>query len=280
MCSVKKKILLSAMLLCFSGLVGRAQNIQLPVASITDSAKSKVVKPAAVIKPKIKKPKPISRELSAGLRLNSDGWTGFVERGIVKSDIKESDLFYNIAYASIEFSEKKHPKERKSSSLGGSNDDGSNSYIFGKVNNFYTLKLGYGYRRMIAGKPDPGTVSIHWIYNGGLSLGLLKPYYVDMATSGESIKYTDSTQNEFLSGHNILGSSGLGKGLSELKFIPGLHFKTGLHFDFATTVRSKLAIETGISVELYTKKIELMANQNAVPYFANLYVSLQFGRRW
>ena len=268
------------MLLCFGGLVGRAQNIQPPVTPITDSAKSKILKPVPVLKPKVKKPKPISRELSAGVRLNTDGWTGFLERGIVKSDIKESDLFYNIAYASIEFSEKKHPKERRSNSLGGSNDDGSNSYIFGKVNNFYTLKLGYGYRRMIAGKPDPGTVSIHWIYNGGLSVGLLKPYYVDMASSGESIKYTDSTQSDFLSGQNIMGASGFGKGLGELKVIPGLHFKTGLHFDFATTVRSKLAIETGISLELYTKRIELMANQKGLPYFANLYVSLQFGRRW
>src|ERR1043165_4547587 len=115
MCSVKNKIFLSAMLLCFGGLVGRAQNIQLPVtSSVTDSAKSKIAKPLPVIKPKVKKPKPISRELSGGVRLNTDGWSGFLERGIVKSDIKESDLFYNIAYASLEFSEKKHPKERRS----------------------------------------------------------------------------------------------------------------------------------------------------------------------
>jgi len=67
-----------------------------------------------------------------------------------------------------------------------------------------------------------------------------------------------------------------------MKYIPGLQFRTGLHFDFAARERkkSKLAIETGIAAELYTKKIELMVNQKATPYFVNLYLSFQFGRRW
>lgn len=265
----------TALLFCGS-LALRAQTTQTVTFSSTDTSKTL----RQVPKPKVKRPKPISKELSGGIRLNTDGWSIFAERGVVKSEERESDLFYNLRFFSIEISEKKHPKEKRTTS-GGGGPETSNSYIFGKINNFYTVKLGYGSRRLIAGKPDPGTVSIHWVNSGGLSLGMLKPYYLTVS-SGENIKYTDANRDEFLAGYNIAGSAGLSKGFGEMKVVPGLHFRTGLHFDFAPRERkkSKLAIETGINGELYAKNIELMANQKAVPYFVNLYLSFQFGRRW
>jgi hypothetical protein len=261
-------------LLFLSGVCADAQTVTRSSDS-TNKSKAQLVQ-----KPKVKKPKPISKELSGGFRLNTGGWSIFAERGVVKSEEKESDLFYNLRYAQIEFSEKKHPKEMRSTS-GNGGSEAPRTYIYGKINNFYTFKVGYGNRRMIAGKPDPGTVSIHWIYNGGLSLGMAKPYYLSMG-NGKDIKYSDEDKEDFLAGQNIVGSAGFGKGLNQIKFIPGLQVRTGLHFDFAPRERkhTKLALETGMTAELYTKKIELMANQKAVPYFVNLYVSLQFGRRW
>lgn len=268
-------ITLFAFLLLLSGTHTYAQS----VIRSTDTAAARTKAPV-VQKPKVKKPKPISKELSGGLRLNTDGWSVFAERGVVKSEEKESDFFYNLRYVLVELSEKKHPKEMRSASSNGGSE-APNSYIFGKTNNFYTFKVGYGNRRMIAGKPDPGTVSIHWIYNGGLSLGMAKPYYV-MLGNGKEIKYSDEDKEDFLTGQNIVGSSGWAKGLKEMKYIPGLHLRTGLHFDFAPRERkkTKLAIETGATAEFYTQKIQMMAEQKAVPYFFNLYVAFQFGRRW
>jgi hypothetical protein len=257
-----------------SGIYGYAQTVTKSTDTTTQA------KTTFVPKPKVKKPKPISKELSGGFRLNTGGWSVFMERGVVKSEERESDFFYNLRYAQIEFSEKKHPKEMRSTS-GGGGSESPRTYIFGKINNFYTFKVGYGNRKMIAGKPDPGTVSIHWIYNGGLSLGMTKPYYLTLG-NGEDIKYSDEDKEDFLYGQNISGSAGWSKGLKEIKFIPGLQLRTGLHFDFAPRERkkTKLAIETGVTAEFYTQKIVLMAEQKAVPYFFNLYLSFQFGRRW
>ena len=266
---------LSAILLCSLPVMGFAQT----AAVHTDS--SKAAAPAVKIKkPIVKKPKPIDREFSFGLRLNTDGWGAFVHRGVSKSDMKETELFYHVKYWEVEFDEKKNPKEiKRTSDLSSFNDTKPRAFVFGKVNNFYTLKLGYGFRRMIAGKPDPGTVSIHWFYSGGLSLGLLKPYYLNIY-DGSSIKYTDSTKQDFLNKGEIVGSSGFAKGIGETKFIPGLQAKTGLHFDFAASKKTVLAIEFGLSAEIYTKKIQIMANQKDVPYFVNVFGSFQFGRRW
>ncbi len=243
----------------------------------------------AIKPPAIKKPKPIRTETSFGLRLNSDGWSAFADRGTVKSgETKLRDQFYNVPFFQLELSEHKNQKEVKRSvseqPTGGS--DKTKPFIYGKVNNFYTLKLGYGLRRMIAGKPEEGTVSIHWVYSGGLSLGMEKPYYLDGYVEQDNgtrnaaiFKYTDETKLSFLRPEDIRGSAGFAKGLNEIGFVPGIHAKTALHFDFASSRYTVMAVETGINAEYYSRPITIMANQDAKPYFVNLFASFQFGYR-
>lgn len=243
---------------------------------------------AAIVKPK--KAKPIEKECSLGARLNTDGWSGFLELGKVQSEeSKLSDRFYDIRLLSLELTEHKHIKETRTvnnnSGLGG---ERSSSFIYGKVNNFYALKFGYGKRRMIAGKPEPGTVSIHWIYVGGLSIGLEKPYYIKAYVPQDNpggllvlkdIKYESDDKASFLTKGNIVGGSGWSKGLEETKLVPGIHARTGLHFDFSTNRNTVIALETGIAAELYTRSIVLMAYQKPSALLLNGYVALQFGKR-
>ncbi len=228
--------------------------------------------------PKPKGPKAITKEMSIGFRLNSDGWSIYADRGKVKPiDMKRSDMFHNVRLWQIEFTEKKNPKEYKSTSVDGS---GTNTYVYGKINNFYALKLGWGYRKMLAGKPDPGTVSIHWVNTGGLAIGFLKPYYLNVYSDPAAIKYSDATKQDFLNQSLIEGNAGFSKGIGEVKIVPGFHFKSAIHFDFSTNKKNVIGIETGFNVEYYTTAVQLMANQPAVPYFADLFLALQFGKRW
>lgn len=240
-----------------------------------------------------KRTKPIHTDLSIGGRMNTNGWSIFMEKGWVRSEqAKESDRIYNRRVFQLEFGEHKHPKQHRETNtmLSGMINDKPRPYVYGKVNNFYSLKLGYGYSRMIAGKPDPGNISIHWLYLGGLSLALLKPYYIDVYVSSQdnpgflerkTVRYTEEDEEAFLGYKpNIVGSAGWAQGLGEMKLLPGIHAKTGLHFDFAANARTKLAIETGVNAELYTGKIKIMALQKDVPYVINVYVAFQFGKRW
>ncbi|NDC42718.1 MAG: hypothetical protein EBZ77_14420, partial [Chitinophagia bacterium] len=128
--------------------------------------------------PRPKPPKPITNEWSLGLRLNTNGWSLYTDIGKVKAnDMRKADMFHNLLFFQIEFGEKKDPKEQKVA--GQTNRFGGSKYFkYGKINNFYALKLGLGYSKMLAGKPDPGCASIHWNTVGGFSLGLLKPYYL------------------------------------------------------------------------------------------------------
>lgn len=237
----------------------------------------------AVAPPKIKGPKALRGELSGGIRLNTDGYSIFLDKGYIRSDMfgqRNYDRFYHVRLITFEISEKIHPKEMKSSSGGlpGMLFQPS-SYILGKINKFYEVKLGYGRRQMIAGKPDPGTVSVHWVYQGGFAAGLVKPYYINLGGYGE-VKYSDSIAPDFVSPGLIIGKASFSKGLDELKFVPGVFARTGLHFDFASRRKGLIALEMGVSGSIYTQKIAQVVGQDPKQYFLNFYAALQFGKRW
>lgn len=245
---------------------------------------AKVFIEPVVIKPIVKPPrppKPVVHELSFGIRLNTNGWSAFTDYGKAKTqDMKRVDMFHNVLYYQLELTEKRDPKEEKIPSSASNRVGSSNSYKYGKINNFYGLKLGLGYEKMIAGKPDPGCVSIHWASVAGFSLGLLKPYFINVYGDPQAIKYTDITQGDFLDHNIIQGSAGFSKGLDELQFIPGGHIKSAIRFDFSTNKKNVIGVETGVNAEFYSQQIQLMANQPATSSFYDIYVAFQFGKRW
>jgi len=265
----------------FSGIIA------LSLAGLT-TAEAQTISAYGTPTPAVKKPKPLSKEFSGGFRLTTDGWGIFVDKGYIRSNEgKMHDQLYNVRVITLELAEHKDPKQTRLTPSDQSAGTDSRPYIYGKVNNFFTLKAGYGFRKMIAGKPEPGTVSIHWVTAGGLAVGMLKPYYIDgyipQDNGGNLVpatfKYSDETKASFLDQAWIRGAAGFSQGIGEIEFVPGLHAKTALHFDFGSSRKMLMAVETGANIEFYTKDIMIMANQDPKKVFVNLYASFQFGGR-
>lgn len=228
-----------------------------------------------------KMPKAIKHEFDLGFRLNTDGWSAYTEYANVNNkDARHPDLFYNVSFFELEFTEKKDPHEEKITSAPPDPSVSPSRYVYGKINNFYALKLGWGFRKMIAGKPDPGCASIHWVNTGGLALGLQKPYYLDVSGDPNAIKYQETTASDFLNQQKILGYAGFSKGIGEMKFVPGGFLKTALHFDFSANRHAAVAMDVGLNFEYYSAGIPLMVNQKATPYFFGAFLGLQLGKRW
>ncbi len=222
---------------------------------------------------------PLYRKHSAfGIKLNNDGYGLSYEIGKIKSA-------YKATIFQIELNEKKHAKEEKQSttnSVGGIIFLG-NPFVYGKQNTFYQLKLGVGQQYMIGGKGNKNGVGVYSILAGGFSAGLQRPYYVEVEEppqSGKSIfvKYTQQDSALFL-GPGILGGAGFGKGWNEIKFVPGLHAKAALRFDFGRFNTTVTAIEAGFNFEYYTSKIVQMVNVEGKNFFANGYLTVIFGKR-
>lgn len=213
------------------------------------------------------------------IKLYSDGYALMFEKGILKTPTSTT-LF------SIELGEHKHPKEERRPSGLQSSLFASNSFIYGKQNNFYFAKLGVGKSILIGGKGIRNGVAVSAVGNGGLSIGLLKPYYLtvfDQAAKQEiQIKYTGNspvTDSLFLNQDFIVKNSDPFKGFGELKIKPGVFGKAGLRFDYGHYNEAITAIEVGINAEYYFSKIPQVIQAKQRNLFLNLFIALEFGKR-
>ena len=207
-----------------------------------------------------------------GIQLRTNGYGAFYELGRMKSNRKTN--IYR-----IDITEIKNSKEEKL--LGGSFIFG-NPYVYGKINNFYPVTLGFGQQIIFGQKGNKNGVAVTGLYNGGLSIGLLRPYYlnVDDPSEGErAIKYSGADTTLFLDQSSIISGGGFGKGWSELKVKPGVFVKVAMRFDFGRYNESVQALEIGMSLEAYASKIQIMALQNDKRMFFQGYIAFLFGRR-
>lgn len=223
-------------------------------------------------------------EFNVGGRLNTNGWSVYLELEKRHND-KISNIFQ------FEVGETKHPKENKvarSTGLtvgpwGNLYRSSARPFVYGKKNVFYQIRLGYGQRRTIGTKGIKNGVEVSAIYMGGIVLGLVKPYYlqlVDSTTGSYYAKYTPETELDFLNPNNIISGGGFKRGWDELEINPGLYARVGMRFDWAEFNEFVSAIEVGVTGSFYTKEVQIMANNEGSKFFYGAYVSLLFGKRW
>jgi len=208
-----------------------------------------------------------------GVQARSTGFGAFYELGKMKTNRKTN--IYR-----LDITEIKHQKEEKLS--GGGGLVFGNPFIYGKVNSFYQATLGFGQQIILGQKGNKNGVAVSAIFNGGLALGLLRPYYIEVRDpqSGEDkvIKYSTANSSLFL-GSSIIGGGGFGKGWNEIKVKPGGFVKTAMRFDYGRFNEVVSGIETGISIEFYGAKIPIMISQKEKQLFFQGYIAILFGRR-
>jgi hypothetical protein len=213
-----------------------------------------------------------SKQNILGVQLRTDGYGAFYELGRMKTNRKTN--IYRLDITEI----KSHKEEK----LLGNNFFG-NSFIYGKVNYFYPVTIGFGQQFMLGQKGNKNGVAVSMVYNGGISLGLLRPYYlaVNDPSTGESrtIKYSVQDSALFL-GPTITGGGGLGKGWKEIKVKPGIFAKYALRFDYGRFNESVNGLEIGASAEFYASKIPIMLLQKKdKQIFIQCYLAVIFGKR-
>ncbi len=186
----------------------------------------------------------------------------------------------------------KHPKEARIQPLPAFGDAACaqsvqmRSYVYGKQNDFWALRTSFVNSFLLFDAAEEGGVSVKLLTNVGVSLGLLKPYYLyvvkiesDNSCSIEPVKY-DSTihplANPFLDTRYIYGSAGL-TGLGETKLRPGILLQASLVFNWAEepAIRS---IEVGTRIEHFIKPVPIMALIENRSMFAALFLRITFGK--
>jgi len=213
------------------------------------------------------------KQSAFGLKFNTDGFSLFYEHGKYKT-ITKTNLWW------VELGERKDKHQERTSAIDYTSG-GISSYVYGKENNFYFLRAGIGQQRLIGNKGNKNGVAVSAIYGAGLSLGMLKPYYLQEQLPNGSqgdVKYSDNNAL-FLDYNNILGASGFTKGLGEIQFVPGITSRAALRFDYGRYNELLSAIEVGLNLEYYTKEMQIMVQGSSPKLFFNAYAAIVFGKR-
>jgi len=152
----------------------------------------------------------------------------------------------------------------------------SNRFVYGKLNSFISFRYGYGFLKEKFRKIDRGGVAIRYFYNGGISLGVLKPIYYEIIYA-----YNTEFEKFDINRHgvqDILGKASFFKGLEEASITPGGFLKFGLSFEYSKKDRQVRAVEAGFSLEGFAKKMAVMANEKDKQLYFSIFLSYRFGR--
>ncbi|MDH3708991.1 MAG: hypothetical protein OER04_03830 [Cyclobacteriaceae bacterium] len=201
-----------------------------------------------------------------GINKNTRG--GLIGGFIFKKSIRLSENQFQTF--GLELMNVKHPKEtRISNPLNG------NSFIWGKQNYLYSVRLQYGREVILFKKASFQGLQIHGILAGGPTLGIVSPYYIQNSR-GINEPYDPEVHVDF---NSILGTGNILQGLgdSEVKF--GLNLKPAFSFEFGTFKSNVSGIELGFVIEAFTEDIVLVPNDSNDSLFTSFFVTLFYGRR-
>jgi len=199
--------------------------------------------------------------------------------------------YYTTNYRRFEFGYVRHPKEFRQSLQTGTGGvqifvPGS-SYVYGKQNSFLYLSGLIGKKRYLSEKTKRKGISVGYSYEFGPSLGILKPYYLDINRDNEftglpelvELSYTEEIEDLFLDRSAIRGHSGFFRGISELDFTVGAQARAAIHLAPGAYESFVRALDVGVLVQAYTTRVPIMVLEDNKFVFVNLFLSFHFGRR-
>lgn len=220
-------------------------------------------------------------EWSMGGRFHTNGFSAFFERAWIKNIWKSNLLHVNYFHY-------KDLKEQRQKSIYIINGV-QKRFIYGKQNNYFNLNVSYGQRKVLAERADINGVKVSMVYMGGVSLGLLKPYFLEfIRRTGDSFEtfvepYNGANDSIFLDNTDqsiIVGRGGIQYGFGDIIPLPAIHGKFGFQFDWGKNPNLVNAIQLGVQLDVHYRNIPIMITERNRPFIFNLYLGYQIGKRW
>ena len=237
-------------------------------------------------------------ENNFGFRLSSNGLSGYYENlkflTVNKKRLITADLFYFVDFM-----------EKQITTYPFTSSSVQSTYYYGKLNDMFGVRLSYGLRKALSEKTENDEVQVSYTIAGGVTLGILKPYFLDISygkivqvnvnqysydeTNEVAESFSKTNANIFLSQQivavgsdryaYIKGTSSFSEGFAHLQLIPGLHGRFAFNFDWGTKDEIVKQMEVGIMVDVYNKAIPLYINNYNSQFNFSLFYSVGIGRR-
>lgn len=176
----------------------------------------------------------------------------------------------NLTNLGIEMVNIKHPREARETTFTGS------SFIFGKSHYLVAIRPTYGRERILFKKAPQQGARVTGIIAAGPSIGLEIPYFVEIG-GGRKEQY-DPLNPEHARPF-IGGSAGPFRGLGQTNIVIGLHAKASLTFETNSTKQRVFGFEVGLSIDAYTREIEILPMVENQSIFPAAFLAIYFGKR-
>ena len=209
--------------------------------------------------------------LSFGLTTNTNSGLlgGFAARKEIV--ISNSGGLRQLHYINLEIVNVNHPKE-SSVSIGGN----GSSYTFGKQNYLFAIRPQYGREFNLFHRSSDGGVNVNGIIAAGPTIGLQKPYYLQIYY-GRGIFRDEVYDPNKHNPTNIAGTGGFLEGLGSSVIVPGANIKAALNFELDAFRQSNISLEIGFLAEIYQKKVNIMSLTENKNVFTSGYLTIFFG---
>lgn len=222
-----------------------------------------------------------NRETTFNMKLTTNrGFAPGMEFGRLRT-------YYKTTYFSVSLGELKHPKEQRQSAGSQQASRSFRPYVFGKQNNLFMARAGWGVKRYFSEKAKQKGVALGISYSAGPTLGILKPYYLALSRVGDvpgqyrvtHEKYSPENADIFLDNLRILGASPFTKGFGDVSLLPGANASIAVHMDWGAFDEFVKALEIGLMLDVFAKDAPILVSEENSPMFFNFFINLQLGKR-
>src|SRR5690606_10433637 len=172
----------------------------------------------------------------------------------------------------LELMNVKHPQERRRPSTTG------NTFIFGKSNYLYAVRLQYGRDLLLFKKAPQQGVEIKAVFAAGPTIGVVAPYFVEYKLSTDNVTVRGPFTDE-ISFPDISGTGRLFEGIGDSKLTLGGNIKAAMNFELGTIKSQVTGFEAGFLLDAYSKTVEIMSSTKNYSVFPTVYITVFYGSR-
>ncbi|MCY7358494.1 MAG: hypothetical protein LH609_13755 [Rudanella sp.] len=182
-------------------------------------------------------------------------------------------------YLAVEVVNMKHPKEvQQSVNFSGSR------FTYGKENYLFVVRPQYGREISLFQRSTDEGISINAIVAAGPSLGIVKPYYVEVNEGNNRTRIVpaaslNGSPGQPGTGAQPTGSGGFFRGFDESKLAVGANVKVALNFELSAFRNNTTGLEIGFLAELFPQQITIMTGADKRAFYSSGYITLFFGSK-